>query len=525
MSEQNAFGDRSNPENKTSIRPVAREVSERFTRLLAASTISDPDFPSEKLLPRMTAIPFNNLGHQALVDQRLLGKLLWNTFYDLKNEKSSVRATKQILISIFSGLTAFVLLALVELEIAGFFAGGIAAWFAFYLASDPFPKRAAKIKAARAVQIIDRAENSENSGFDLSKTELAVAGTGTLSPANTQVFFSDAVDRRFPGLGWTNVEELFVCPTKTLTTDPPADSNAMAQIVCNAVKSLSSDVRAGTISSGWAVVVDSRTVGKDSSWLDGAHRPLLEVDNPPNSELLQNDRRDPLVSARTFFGTQVLLPEHLTLVTIFVRPFMASTSAAFEMVVMTLGPPISDEKQVRTVVRNHNGESNEKNVDKSNEVRSKALGSQNMGHAPKLKAVSELLQRIEDPFLVKSDYSILDTLKWFDVEGHKQERAEAEKLNEATDIWIGRFLAEPNWREANSLVMTSDFFGRTECRAVIRALYDQVARRVLEALDQHGFDISRYKDSTGQWNISVEKIDQMVVGEKISVQEANEKSE
>ena len=58
--------------------------------------------------------------------------------------------------------------------------------------------------------------------------------------------------------------------------------------------------------------------------------------------------------------------------------------------------------------------------------------------------------------------------------------------------------------------------------ASVRNLYDQVSRAVLDTLDTLGFDITDYRDSEGKYSINADKIDQLVVGEKIHIEKAQD---
>lgn len=227
------------------------------------------------------------------------------------------------------------------------------------------------------------------------------------------------------------------------------------------------------------------------------------------------------MSAQTYYGVQVLRPQYLTLVSIFVRPFLASTSAAFETVVMSLGPPLSDERDIRSALQVHDRNAQRsRNPAALSSASGGATSTTNTGHTAFIEAAREILMKARESFLMRSDYSLLRNFHWNDDGALLNEKKAADALQADVDDWIGRFFGEVNWREANSRVTTQDLFGAADCRATVRALYDHVARHMLTALEARGFDIAQYKDSTGRWSINVDKIDQMIVGEKISVEDA-----
>ncbi len=104
-------------------------------------------------------------------------------------------------------------------------------------------------------------------------------------------------------------------------------------------------------------------------------------------------------------------------------------------------------------------------------------------------------------------------------EEYSKEFKEAIKEN---IMWPGYVTAIQNLREANSLTFTDDFFGKTEAVASVKTLYDQIARALLDSLDTLGFDISAYRDREGNYSINAEKIDQLVLGERIQITQPKE---
>lgn len=74
-----------------------------------------------------------------------------------------------------------------------------------------------------------------------------------------------------------------------------------------------------------------------------------------------------------------------------------------------------------------------------------------------------------------------------------------------------------HWRETHSRELTDDYFGATESRAYLRALYERLVSASLDALKMHNFDISEYRDKDGRLQIHAEKIDNLMIGEKMVV--------
>src|SRR5439155_9496900 len=104
-------------------------------------------------------------------------------------------------------------------------------------------------------------------------------------------------------------------------------------------------------------------------------------------------------------------------------------------------------------------------------------------------------------------------LEAFDEEALEHEKKQAERIAEGGELWPGLFTGLVNWREHHSLTFTTDFFGNTESRAVLKTLYDRICRSVLGRLKELGFDISDYQDESGKFAINADSIEQLVVGE------------
>ena len=73
------------------------------------------------------------------------------------------------------------------------------------------------------------------------------------------------------------------------------------------------------------------------------------------------------------------------------------------------------------------------------------------------------------------------------------------------------------WRQKHSYAFTGDFFGRPESMTVLRTAYEQIVKLVLETLEASGYDVSDYRGNDGKYLINFGKIDQLMVGDKIDV--------
>jgi len=98
----------------------------------------------------------------------------------------------------------------------------------------------------------------------------------------------------------------------------------------------------------------------------------------------------------------------------------------------------------------------------------------------------------------------------------------AARIASESSAWPGRLILQPeNLREHRSHWMTTDFFGHQEALALVRTIYDQVTRAVLETFDQSGYDISDYRDRDGRFTIHADQIGQLVVGEQVNMSQGD----
>jgi hypothetical protein len=98
-------------------------------------------------------------------------------------------------------------------------------------------------------------------------------------------------------------------------------------------------------------------------------------------------------------------------------------------------------------------------------------------------------------------------------------KAEMRRVADENVFWPGYYSYYRNWREINSLTFTTHFFGKPESLAAVRALYTQVSRAILDGLDLNGYNVSDYRDEKGVYSIHADKIDQLVVGERVTITE------
>jgi hypothetical protein len=497
------------------------ELREKTTRHLAATAIAHPKFTDAALLPRATPIPFNNIGHLPFVDALLLRRIIWGLVTELRDEQlrfGSVRKTLRLVLTAIVGAGFFVAANLVASSIPpdtepfwpGLVVGGILAGVTWELLSGDFKKKAAKKKALAVEQLLTGKAPSCEQYCPVSSSDddlTFAAGDGMVSEERALVFFMYNASDPFPGLGWHQARELFVCPILDEERASCASSDVLFDIGARVAAATVAHSGVRTASTGLAVLVDAKTIGTASEWLHEG-RPLLYIPSPTGSRA-SIEMRDKKASARAYNAVQLILTEYQTCVTVFLRPFRAGTSGAFEIIVLTLGPPLDGIEELHARLHLH-----KRRVSGGKDSRpAKRATPTNI--ASRLRLLREQYEARRDPFEDEAAYSSLKELYLFDKAASAEERAEAVALGKTMNAWPGFYTREPNWRELWSLSLTNDFFGSTECKAATLSFYDHLSRAMLTALEEQGFDISKYRSATGQWTINADSIANMVVGERI----------
>jgi hypothetical protein len=218
-------------------------------------------------------------------------------------------------------------------------------------------------------------------------------------------------------------------------------------------------------------------------------------------------------SLRVYFAVQVLFPQHMTLATFFIRPFMAGNAIGYQLAVVILGPPLQSLEGILEKLLKHQQEkSKRKRLIFSEPAQDEGIEV--------LRTVRTWL-RAGSPFQsAPIDLAALKKLA-ISAREHRDEEEiydeEVAKLSRECVLWPGFYTSLPNWRETHSFSFTTDFFGNAEARAAVTTLYGQISKAILEGLDALGFDISDYIDKEGRFIINAEKIDQLISGQVVNV--------
>lgn len=520
--------------------PELATIESELTYELAANLLAAQDFPSESMLPRLTSVPYNNLGHLPLIDFEVLRKVLWSATWELHERCQRARDDgffNQI------GLTigAIVLGAGIPLWIdsdagTSVAMASLAGVVSYFLTAPDLKLVAAKAKAEMISELLQGKvpDALVKHAGDIDRQKKASYGSGIVNRDWITVFFAENRYNLFPGLGWIQVHEVFSCPLKSGEPRPDMAKAWLYETIWGAIDRVQSSLLA-LHSMGLVVSVDQRTVGRNSRWLDDDLTPHLRIVPPQEFDVDQIFQRDPQASTACFVALQVLVPQQKTLISILVRPFASATSISFELYVCTLGPPSSATIQQRIALTEHLHQHRRISGEPRGLTWAKDLGNflaasmgmpGNQRTIPDEKESSSLTKRLVntlqsfdqkvDPLRGKLNRADMEKTRFLSMIVAQEEKA-AKELEDLTSFWPGFWTQQGNSRELHSVTMTSDVFRSVECKATIKGLYSSAIRELLAAVESLGCDVNEYRGDRGQLVINSETIGQLVVGESISV--------
>ncbi len=527
-------------------------MTDEVTRLVAALTLADSNFPNASLLPRIASVPCNNLQHQVLVDYEKLCSILWGATDEIKDrierDKQKLRfSPPRILLSAVCAVVAALAAPYFLPAVFPFYfplnmllAGLVVGLAVLFVIPPNVGRLAAEVRARNLEQLLHGRFPACAAKFEqkTNEKELAVWGDGKITSHASPILAVTNDDEPFPGFGRHQARQIFVCRPKNNDSCPATSLSDLDEAVTSSIAKIGEDSGIADVFCGRAIVIDGRSLRKDSRWLTSGkticdRRPMLDSGSFDYESVLLFD---PDASARVFFCIQVLVPEFMMCTTFFVRPFFAGNSAACEVSVSTLGPPTPDWNYVRERLQLYEQEKDKKDPSAAiagaksrNEIfralldwipdampvptakhKESALGGT-------LRNIRSNIENRETPFLKTRRPRDIERLDAFGQEELDHEKEEMRRIAEHTEMWPGVFTGMPNWREWNSLTFTADFFGNTEARALVQTLYDRIGRSVLTAIEDLGFETKDYRDDAGRLTINTDKIDQMVVGERVHV--------
>jgi hypothetical protein len=489
------------------------KMRNELTRLLTASALCDADFPNIETLPRVAEIPYAHLGHQVLLNYEEFASDIWATVRLVQTRVSILRVrvaqVLSIAVVVIASIVGYILSgggsedsSFWPVVLVALILGGVV-----YSLSKP---NAARACAWARVTCLKKLLKDERPGKDAFGPPIdAIWGDG--KPSATQIpVVTTRSGETFPGFGRWQAAQLFVCPPDTKSESGGFSGPQLLAAVFEAAKQEVNDSDVQNVETGKVVVVHDKSLRKDSGWLDRG-RPRLFL---TPKEFDEFDKIDSTASARAYGMIQALLPEHLGIITFFLRTFYAGNSAAVEISLCTLGPPISSWFDVQKRIRQYEEYRRPLLLKIWNEWRDRkppktSLGLQLRRIRKSYQAAAREFQRPKSPLVVAK-------LASFDPLEKKEAEQELPKLASIGDSWPGNEIQPRDLRDWFSLSVTKDYFGNKECIATIRTLYDRLGKAVLRELENHGYSIEEYKSDQGRLILNAERIGQLVVAERIS---------
>jgi hypothetical protein len=485
-------------------------MRDEVTNLLIASFLCDASFPSVDSLPRVAEIPYTHLGHQILLDYQRLAEDVWAVVRAIQVRVSARRVRIAQVLSLASAAPGWWLGSVVARGLAPNFVvwapviSGILFGAVVYALIRPKPEREsarARVVALKKLLLGERLQNREER-LSIGATWGDGRASDELHPV---IVASDS--HPFPGFGKLYAIELFLCPPEAEPPELTAEALFESSFKAAATEARKSGMQ--NVDIGKVVVIYDRSLRKSSRWLKD-DRPRLFLGA---SELPQIDSIDPQASVRTYGMIQALLPEHLGIITFFLRTFLSGNSATVEVSLCSLGPPLHSWSDVRRRIQEYDFYCQPllKRLWYEWEDRKPpqtSLGAQLRRFRKAYEAAAEGFQQRKDPM-------VLAQLAPEDKKEKKELEEELSKLSSVGDAWVGTEITLPDPRDWFSLSMTRDYFGQKECIACIRTLYDRIGKAVLKNLEEHGYSIEDYK-SEGRLILNAEEIGQLVVAERIS---------
>jgi hypothetical protein len=491
-------------------------------RYMAAAIIAAPDFPKRARMPKLLPPPFTNFGHQILFDYQMLVQMVWQVATAIAtcmwekrrawNRRRRAVTAVTVGVAVLGGLY----MGLVY-SVAAAIAGLLIVAFLYFIGARLFRDMAfaryrwdltSSIATIRAQALEALMQDKLVIGGDVPQVPSELIGNGGLGGERVPVVTVVKDSQPFSGYGQLRTQKLFVCRPK----DDEADRCSMVVLDERVRERITAKVRELDLPEtafGPVVVVHGESLAMDSPWLDANKAPCLWLHRGYLPRVYQID---PRASVRVYFAIQIVFPQHMTAATFFVRLFSPGSGAAFQIAVTTMGPPRVGRDDLAMRLCKH-------------EMERRGWVGRGIWHGgtPAEREGLSNLNKIGDssesapPFQNAVDeYSIAEIHAYGELMRGSQYSQRFDQLATLCTMWPGHLLGKSaNWREAHSLMFPADFFGRPELLASVRTVYDQLARAILDTLDENGLDISDYRDSEGRYAIHAETIEQLVVGERV----------
>ncbi|MBK9600822.1 MAG: hypothetical protein IPO36_03115 [Anaerolineales bacterium] len=500
---------------------LRQNVTKHLTYHIAASIISECDFPLIESIPKPYAPPFNSLGHYVLFDYKLLVKIIWQVIGEIKSSSYKVHKSvlqKSIAFGVLTAIFVFLLLGwTTQLGILALFMGGLA--FLTYISYGNLkilPKNVSDIRARAIAQLVAGNWTAKpDSNIDRkieNEFKLKEIGDGIIGGKKIPIIVITNSLHPFPGYGWLQAQNVFVCRPKEQTT-PGGSIHEIIEKVQENIHRKIAEFPLKEVYCGNLIAIHGDSLSMDSAWLNKDKSPHLWADMHTLKNLNSIDSR---ASARWYFVVQSFFPEHDTVANFFVRPFMAGNSISCQIALTTIGPLIHRNDYFQERLLQHRREQEDAPISATTQSTS-LLEFQNSAQKTSLlkQSIKQSSKKFQSNKMHYGEIKKLDPIETEDEQ--KKFSKELKELMAVTTTWPGRLTPLGNWREDYSLTFTNDFFGSTEALASIKTLYQQISRTILDTFDSMGFDITDYRDREGKYSINAEKIDRLIIGEEIKI--------
>ena len=512
-----SFGATINPsssrENSPRVVSAARELTLQVTRMIAAQSIANARFPLNPL-PKAVSQPFNNLGHMPLCDYELLLQYVWSAVWEIQGylEKTLLKRVGARLALLLGFPIAAQFLLAEESSIAAaittlFVSWGISRWTC--------PKTQEEIASIRA-RWIQNLSTSSSEGLLLVPlaqfpgADTSVSwGSGDITKNPLVVIRSDG--RQFPGFGELLNDATFVCPPRGFAAALSEDAGQRLEMAAIAAIR----VRLGARKELDWCIGSITTVYEDalegsSPLLGPDHRPILELPEPVDEQA--PDGHD----LRRYSVVQVLFRSQLTALYFMIHAIPSAGNAAIELVATAIGAPHCDLRYLRRRLRRHAIETAEMTPfvatqnDSTGTLRWKEIAARISGGADAFRYGSRLpIGPIKDltPWAIKED-RIPERMS-----------KDIERLATMAPRWPGWYFEPTNWREVSSAAFPEGTHRRADVLALARGLYLLVSRAIVDTMDEHGYEVSEYRDKQGNYTIKADNIDRLILGDRVTVNE------
>ncbi len=505
---------------------IKTKMTHEVTNIIAASTIAERYFPRRETLPKFLPLPFNNFGHFFLFEHDRYLLIIYQTIMEVR-DIAKARSTYT------PWLWALLFYAIPCLFLAGsaappafYFIILIIPFVAYYIASSNIIEKMNKDIAILKADTITKLLNDEwvaNPAIILPeqlKQSMKASMNGNIGEGEMPVLtvFDSVEDKQpFPGFGKFQFENEFVCPPKKLDDVPEMNDHDFFEAIFSKLGKTLTCCGITNISLSKVIVLNAESIAIDSLWLDDDKRPLL-TKRIDYDEVMSHD---PDCSVRVYLLVEVLFPKYDSAACFFIRPFKAENSVGWHLALSTIGPPEKRQQYLKDRLHKHRMEINN-------------MGDQTQNSTPPESSYENTLNKIQVTSLNKQKFhENLNTLSILECDFLEQninaaaiqKRLDRVKENEIS--WPGRYyFIKYNIREVKSLTFGGDFFGNPELLSSISTIHDQISRKILEAIEEHGYDISKYKDKDGRVSINAGNIGNIVVGEVINMkkEDVNKKS-